>query len=101
MAMSASTASRSVHVGARMNDTKPVKGRLRRSSAIQGSFAQGCQVDIRGGRPGQYPLVQETAPAVTWAPSMPGRVSNDRGRDVPTTVLLGRHFAGAHHAVRR
>jgi sirohydrochlorin cobaltochelatase len=32
---------------------------------------------------------------------MPARVSKDRGRDVPTTVLLGRHFASAGHAVRR
>jgi hypothetical protein len=29
-----------VHVGTRMNDTRPVKGRLRRSATIQGSFAQ-------------------------------------------------------------
>jgi len=28
-------------------------------------------------------------------------VSKDRGRDVPTTVLLGRHFASAGPAVRR
>ena len=32
---------------------------------------------------------------------MPARVSKDRGRDVPVTVLLGRDFASAGHAVRR
>ncbi len=36
------------------------------------------------------------------APStMPTKQARTRGADVPTTVLLGRHFAGAERAVRR